>query len=109
MRSITGLSMGVGGRSLLLDVAGAVQANAKPGKKKSIIISNISHLPGRARRPDELHRRPRSRVAPRVGKDCLPLVEPVLGLVRSRVWTSSTSGLDELGQACCRHARPTKP
>lgn len=41
LRSITGLSMGVGGRSLLLDVAGAVQANAKPGKKKSIIISNI--------------------------------------------------------------------
>ena len=41
MRSITGLSMGLGGRSLLLDVAGAVQADAKPGKKKSIIISNI--------------------------------------------------------------------
>ena len=41
MRSITGLSRGVGGRSLLLDVAGAVQADAKPGKKRSIIISNI--------------------------------------------------------------------
>ena len=41
LRSITGLSMGLGGRSLLLDVAGAVPADAKPGKKKSIIISNI--------------------------------------------------------------------